>query len=440
MITAARPARISALARHARSSSLHRNSAWIMLTIVLTSALGYAYWLAAAHLFPPAQIGLANGLVSLMTITAIVANLGTAPALVQRLPARKSIEEWSTTLSASLLGGAIAGALAGAVVLLALPLLSPALATARGEPLLDALFVAGTSACICSTVLDYAFLAERRSSAMAARGAVFALVKIPLAVLPAIALGTAHGTTVIFGSWVLGYAISCLAGVALLVPGLRPGFRLRLRGTLRELRRSGGALAGNYLITLGNALPLYLLPVIVVTRLSATANAYFYITWMVGGVFFMISSAIGSSLFAEGCNDPSRLATATRSSIRLTALMLAPAILLVLAAGETILALFGPAYASNGTHLLWVLTLAAIPDAVTNLYVPVLRVRRRLHAASALTLGMAAVAIAGAWIVAPSRGITAIGVVWLLAQTLGSAWVGWDVFSSRQLLRRSVAT
>jgi O-antigen/teichoic acid export membrane protein len=435
-----RPARISVLARHVRSSSLHRNSAWIMVTIVLTSALGYAYWLAAARLFPAAQIGLANGLVSLMTITAILANLGTAPALVQRLPARHDVEEWSTTLSASLIGGALAGAAAGAAVLLALPLLSPALAAARSEPLLDLLFLAGTSACICSTVLDYAFLAERRSGAMAARGAAFACAKIPLAVLPAIAFGTAHGTVLIFGSWVLAYAISCAAGLALLVPRLRPGFRLRVRGTVRELRRSGGLLAGNYLISLGNALPIYLLPVVVVTRLSAAANAYFYITWMVGGIFFMISSAIGSSLFAEGSNDPSRLAAATRSSVRLTALMLAPAILLVLAAGEEILALFGPAYASNGTHLLWVLTIAAIPDAITNLYVPVLRVRRRLPAAGALTLAMAAVAIAGAWVVAPSGGITGIGIAWLLAQALGSAWVAWDILLTRQLLRRGVAT
>jgi len=430
--------RLLALARDARASSLHRNSGWIMVTIAVTSALGYAYWLAAARLFPAHQIGLANGLVSLMTITAIVANLGTAPALVLRLPERRTAAEWSATLSGSLIGGALAGLLAGGVVLTALPALSPELGSARTQPLLDALFLAGTSACICSTVLDYAFIAERRSSAMALRGATFALVKIPLVVAPALALGTGQGTTLIFASWVLGYACSCLLGVFVMVPRVRPGFRLRLRGASGELRAGGRVLAGSYLTSLGNALPIYLLPVIVVTRLSATANAYFYITWMVGGIFFMISSAFGSSLFAEGSNAPGRLPEQARASVRATALMLLPAIVVVMAAGEQILGLFGSAYAREGTHLLWVLTLASIPDAITNLYVPVLRVRRRLRAASALTMGMAAVAVAGAWAVAPWGGLTGIGLVWLAAQSLGSLWVALDLLAARHAPRREV--
>ncbi len=438
-MSAASPLKIAPFAGPARHGSLHRNSAWIMLTIVLTSSLGYAYWLAAAHLFPARQIGLATGLVSLMTITAIIANLGTAPALVQRLPTRGDTEAWSTTLSASLLGGAFVGLLAGLLVLLLLPALSPQLSAARSEPAIAALFLTGTSACVCSTVLDYAFIAERHGRAMSVRGAVFALAKIPLVLLPAVAFGTVHGTVLIFGSWVAAYILSCLVGVALMLPRLRPGFRLRLKGTLRELRAIAHLLAGNYLITLGNALPLYILPVIVVTRLSATANAYFYITWMVGGIFFMISSSVGSSLFAEGSNEPARLSSATRASVRLTAMLLAPAILLVLLIGEWILGLFGPAYASNGTHLLWVLMLAAIPDAITNLYVPVLRVRHRLRAAGVLTIAMAAGTIVGAWVVAPRWGLTGIGLVWLIGQSLGSIWVGWDVLSSREPLRRSLA-
>lgn len=425
-------ARAGALLRTGRSSSLHRNSAWIMLTIVVTSLLGYAYWLLAARLFAPAQIGLANGLVSLMTITAIVANLGTAPALVHRLPERRTVQEWSQTLSASLLAGAIIGVLAGTVVLAGLPVLSGTLASARSDPEFCVLFVIGTAACICSTVLDYAFIAERRSGGMSLRGATFGLVKLPLIALPAAALGTRHGTTVIFASWALAYATSCAVGVSVMVPRMRPGFALSTRGALGELRTGGRLLAGSWLVSLGNALPVYLLPVIVVTRLSAAANAYFYITWMAGGIFFMISSAIGSSLFAEGSNDTARLGALARSSARLTATMLAPAILLVLLAGEALLGLFGAAYARSGTHLLWVLTIASIPDAITNLYVPVLRVRGRLRAAGALTMGMAAAALAGACAVAPSGGLTAIGLVWLGAQSLGSVWVGLDVLRARR--------
>jgi hypothetical protein len=73
-----------------------------------------------------------------------------------------------------------------------------------------------------------------------------------------------------------------------------------------------------------------------------------------------------------------------------------------------------------------VLAVAAIPDAITNIYVAVLRVRHRLRAAGSLTMGIALITIAGAWIVAPSLKLVGIGIVWLISQTLGSLWVAWD--------------
>lgn len=430
--------RAATLWQQFRSSSLHRNSAWIMSAIVAASVFGYAYWVLAAHLFAESQVGLATALVSLVTITAIVANFGTGPALVQRLPTRESIDDFSTTLSASLLGSAGFGAGAGLLVLVLIPAFSHRLTFVQGDPTLAALFVIGASLWTVSLSLDYAFIAERQSRSMSTRNALFGIVKIPLVAAPVLALGSGSGTTIIVASWVGAVTISCLAGIFVMVPALRPGFKLRHAGIATELRAMSRLLAGNYLITLGNTLPLYVLPVIVVTRLSATANAYFYITWMVGGMFFMISSSVGSSLFAEESNHPDRLIAATRASARLTAVLLAPAMLVTFIGGHWILSVFGHAYAANGTHLLWVLAVAALPDAVTNLYVPVLRVRRRLRAAGVLTMSMALGTIAAAWIAAPTLKLVGIGVIWLTGQALGSLWVAWDTGAMSRLLRLAV--
>lgn len=430
--------RVATLWQHFRDSSLHRNSAWIMSAIVVASVFGYAYWVVAAHLFAESQVGLATALISLMTITAIVANFGTGPALVQRLPTRESIEDFSTTLSASLLGSAGFGGGAGLLVLVLIPAFSHRLTFVQGDLTLAALFVVGASLWSVSLSLDYAFIAQRQSRSMSMRNALFGIIKIPLVLAPVVALGSGSGTTIIVASWVGAFVISCLAGIFLMVPAMRPGFKLRYVGITTELRAMSRLLAGNYLITLGNTLPLYVLPVIVVTRLSATANAYFYITWMVGGMFFMISSSVGSSLFAEGCNHPERLAAATRASARLTVLLLAPAMLVTFIAGHWILSMFGSPYAANGTHLLWIFAIAAIPDAITNLYVPVLRVRRRLRAAGVLTMSMALGTIAGAWIAAPTLKLVGIGVIWLTGQTLGSLWVAWDTGAVSRLLRLPV--
>jgi len=431
--------RVVSLARHVRRSSLHRNSVWLMLSIVIASCLGYAYWVAAARLFPSAQVGLATGLVSLMTVTATVANFGVATALVQRLPVRDNIDDWSTTLSGSVIGGAVLGVSSGAVVLVLVPVLSHRLAVVQRDPVLALLFIVGTACCIVSMVLDFAFIAERNSRSTAIRGGIFGLIKIPLLIVPVFVLSGGRSTTVIFASWVLAYAASCVIALTVMMPKLRPGFSIRRRGAFAELRTNVRLLTGNYFTTLGTTLPLYILPVIVVTRLSATANAYFYITWMVGGAFFMISSAIGSALYAEGSNDPAKIGSIARSSVRFTALLLTPAMLIVFATGKWILEIFGSAYSQNGTHLLWVLTLASIPDAITNLYVAVLRVRGRLRAAGCLTMGMAIFTMVAAWIVAPSLKLVGIGVIWLLGQVLGSIWVAWDMGALARILRWATA-
>jgi O-antigen/teichoic acid export membrane protein len=113
--------------------------------------------------------------------------------------------------------------------------------------------------------------------------------------------------------------------------------------------------------------------------------------------------------------------------------------LFVFVAGKLLLSLFGSAYAANGTHLLWILAIAAIPDAITNIYAPVLRVRQRLLAAGAMTMGMALTALIGAWIVAPTLRLDGIGLVWLASQSLGSVWVAWDTGALSRAFQLTIA-
>jgi hypothetical protein len=66
-------------------------------------------------------------------------------------------------------------------------------------------------------------------------------------------------------------------------------------------------MAGHQLIGMGAAMLPYLLPVIVTARLSASDNAYIYTTWMMAGIFLIISPALSQSLFAEGAHDSEHL-------------------------------------------------------------------------------------------------------------------------------------
>ena len=70
----------------ARGDSLLRNSLFIMATTLVTSALGFAFWLVAARLFSAPAVGLTAAITSAGTIVVLVSSLGVGGTLIQSLP------------------------------------------------------------------------------------------------------------------------------------------------------------------------------------------------------------------------------------------------------------------------------------------------------------------------------------------------------------------
>src|SRR4029077_11232639 len=167
-----------------------------------------------------------------------------------------------------------------------------------------------------------------------------------------------------------------------------------------------------------------------------TQSAYFYTTWRVGGVFFIISAAVGTSLFAHASRPEANVAKTMRSSIKLIVGLLVPAILFCVLAGKSILGVLGQEYADNGYTLLLIMMIAAVPDAITNVYVALLRVQDRLRFAAALTIGMAVAAVAFAALLVGHYGIAGAGAGWLIGQSLGALVVAADVIWRRRGIRR----
>lgn len=199
-------------------------------------------------------------------------------------------------------------------------------------------------------------------------------------------------------------------------------------------------LAGHYFINLGGLTTQYLLPVFVAVQLSPTANAYFYTTGKVTDFFFMVSSAIAVSLFAEGSHAANTLPQKVRSSIMIIGSVLVPAMILCFFGGHFIMSIFGPSYAQNGEELFRIYAVSAIPDATTSIYISVLRVQRRLRFAAVLNIGMAVITLTLAWIFLPLFGINGAGWAFLISQTAGTLVAGLDFLRLRYLHRSSDRT
>ena len=178
-----------------------------------------------------------------------------------------------------------------------------------------------------------------------------------------------------------------------LVPHLKRNYRLDTRGLTKQIRPMLPAFAGHHFINIGGSLPMYLLPVFVAVKLSATENAYYYTTWMLGSIFFMVSTSVATALFSEGSHTTKDLMRKVRVSAVTICILLCPILVVFSLGGRAILSIFGINYAEHGLVLLMLLMIGAIPDGITNIYVSLLRVQGRLRSAAFLNLGMAILAL-----------------------------------------------
>ncbi len=427
-------ARVYRLVRRARGDSLLRNSIYGMATTAATSALGYLYWIVAARAYAAHDVGLGAAVVAAVTLASSLSSLGLGATLVRLLPRRTASRAWSTLLNAALACGLATGLIAGLVTVLMLPVAAHALADVCRHPLIIALILCGVPLRTASAVLDAVFLSARASGNILARNTVFSVLKATLLVAPLVVdRHGADGATVIVGSWVLATALALAVGLVLL-RRVKPDYDPLAWKVGADIRVLRGSLAAQQLIDVGGAAPMYLLPLLVTARLSAAQNAYFYTTWMVGGLFFAVSPAVAAALFAEAAHvvGDKGVGPAARSASALIAALLGPAIVLMLLGGSLVLGLFGPAYPRYGTALLAVLVVSAIPDAITNIYVGVGRGGARPSRAAALNLAMAGIALVLAWLLLPLLGIAGAGWAWLAAQSAGSVAVGASVWRGRQ--------
>jgi O-antigen/teichoic acid export membrane protein len=432
--------RVPGLLSRARSDSLVRNSLFLMSSTVVTAGLGYLFWVLAAHEFTRQQVGISSAIISLSSTVALLTYLGSSATLIERLPARERSSEWTAVLVRVcwLTAGVTAIATAAALPVL-LTSHNYRLFFSSALPMVIA--VVGASAWTLVNLIGAAFIAARRAGRLLSIQTLISAAKI-LLVLPLAAAGL--GAIGLVEAWVASAVLGVAVAAVWLVPrmglGHRPGLRMRRRAGgggpdlrkrqyrhprhRRALRppsaRSVRHLAGQHLTSVGGAVTPLVLPVLVVLRLGVTQNAYFYITWMMGSAFFMVSPSVASAVFAEGVRARSDLRSVVIKALRVIAVMLAPAVAIMIVGGRLILGLFGAPYAAAGYGLLILLAISALPDAVSNVAVVVCRVTQRLGYSSALNLGILVMTLTGSWFLMPRLGIAGVGVAWLGAQTIGA--------------------
>lgn len=404
---------IAARVRGLAGGSLARNSLNLMLGTVATSLLGYVYWALAARLSSPGTVGLAAGLVAACSASSLFTHLGPGMFFIEELERTGGTRTWRRILGASLVWTPVLTLAVAGFVLMWLRWSDPSLRHDMHASTI-ALALVGSCAWTITGLLGYLFIASRRASLTMVMNSSISVVKLVLLVGLA---PLSRSVDMLMVTWTVSAVLGAAGGLLVLMPRLghgRPSPALP-----RANRRQLSAIGGHHITSSAGALLPYIIPTMVVARLGASQNAFFYSTWMIAGGVFLIGPSVASALFAEGVRSNVDLAAQVRSALRLTGGLLVVGIFGCAALGKYVLAIFGAGYAHAGYPVLLVLLASAVPDALSSIASGAYRARGQLSRAVRLNVVISIVAIASSWLLIGPFGIVGAAAGWGIGQTVG---------------------
>ena len=402
-----------------------------MVATIVTSVLGYAFWALAARLYSTAVIGEAGAGISAMAFASLLGAVGGSSAIIAELPSKRRPYDWSATVTTALVFTSLTSAAAalGTVVVLSRTGHSAFL---YRDAWWIAAFVVGVVATTASQLLENIWVAERQAGWFLSASTVFALGKLVLVAVPVVVVFGATGILSIWSAVLAATVAGCLLVLARMYD-----YRPRFSGFAQQIWSMRHTLTGNYAITVGDQVTLYLIPVVVAFQVDPSAAGWFYASWKIGGFYAVFASAIGSTTFAEGSHTPERALPVALSGMKLILPLIALGVAATIFGGHLVLHIFGPGYAAHGYMLLVLLSLAAFPDAVVNIYRSVLRVRRRYKTATAICWSISVVRIVLTYLAVARFGIVGAGWAWLITQTGGAIWCVLDLAMYRGPVTRA---
>jgi O-antigen/teichoic acid export membrane protein len=392
---------------------LYRNAYALILSNGATSVLGLAYWALAAHFYATQTVGISSAAISGLMLLSGIAQLNLEGALLRFIPAAGHATR--ALISYSYLAVLVLSAVVAAVFLAGLDVWSPALSFLRANAWTILWFVLATMGWSVFALQDMVLTGLRQASWVPIENVLFALVKLVLLIV----LAGPFPRYGIFASWTVPTAFSILPVTALILRLLpRHSAESAARAIPISTRGIARYVAGDYAGSLFYLASTTLLPIIVTREIGSTANAYFYLAWLIAYSLQLVSLSMTSSFTVEAAASEEDLRHFTHRALLQNARLVVPAALFIAIAAPYILNVYGARYAAHGDMLLRLLALSAIPGIITTLFLGVSRVRRRTMRIL-IVQGFLAVLVLGLSIVwLPPFGITGIGMAWLVAQTV----------------------
>jgi O-antigen/teichoic acid export membrane protein len=395
---------------------LYKNSIFLIFNTIVTSGLGFIFWIVVARFYSEADVGLASATTSAMSLIATLGLAGLNTALIRYLnKTEKPFDLLNTCLTLS----GVLSLIAGTIFVIGLDIWSPTLLFIKENLIYGSAFVAFGIITSCSFIIDSAFIIGRKSQFVLFKNGITSTVKIFLPII----LVLFFRSFGIIASWGISALIALLISIFIFMPITFHRFRLVPKVNLGLFRGIWRYSIGNYLASIASLLPSWILPIVVLNILGPEQNAYFYVALMISGLLSAIPMASSNSLFAEGSHFEDELWINLRKTLRFNYLLLIPSILMLFFLSSLLLSLFGANYSASASSLLKILAISNIFNGINFVYFTVLKIKSKLKEMVLIYSFISLATVIGSYFAAKQIGLMGIGYVQFTVSFFTSIYV-----------------
>lgn len=384
----------------------YRTGYALVANTIGTTAVGFFYWVVAAHLYDRQALGRCSALVSALIVVSSLAQLDLPTILPRFLP--QTGRSAGRFIAYGYGASSVAALVVGVAFVTILPRLSSQWQFLRASAPLAILFVVALVIWGIFALEDAALTGLHRAVVVPVENSAYGVVKLLLLV----AVASVFPSTGIFAAWLLPLLVIIPAVNWLIfrryvkVTDTAAASALHPREVIRFalLDYVGNLFAQGY---------GYVMPLLVLSVLGAAANSSFFVAWTIASALDIAAFNFGTSLLVEGVKAPNRLAELTRGVlIRIELIAISGAAVLV-AGGHLILRIYGSAYAANASTLLALLGVSTIPYSLVIVTFALDRIARRVGRVAVTELAMAVLVLGFSVPLMKKLGIDGVGFAWL---------------------------
>lgn len=384
--------------------SLFKNSIYIMLSSISSASFGLIFWMLAAKYYPPEEVGIATALISSMSLIVLISNFGLDFSLIRFIPINDKSNIFNTTAIVTTFFVVIIGIIFITNVDLFSPEIS-ILKTSLNATLYLIFLVASSMVSLMGTT----FIAIRNAKFQFIQSIIVGsrvLFIIPLGIL---------GARGIFGA--VGISFILAFGLASILLA-KSGIRYNLTIDQKFLNKSFYFSAGNYIASIFIAAPNMILPIMVLNILGPEQAAYYYTTYAIASLLFMIPNAISMSLFVEGSHGKALKNNVIKSIMYTISLLIPIGSIIYLFAGW-ILGHIGFDYATYGLDFLKVMIFASLFVGINSIFYSIKRIQKDVKWLIILSSLIFVLLLGLSYVFMITYGIVGVGYAWIITYIVG---------------------